>query len=157
MAQLNLRSIPDELMRKLKARAAENGVTLKGECLAMIRKYCGVIDGQSRVDSVGAEGSAGQAGSKGSHAGRGGSASVASVEAGGTGDSAPVPVLRNDKGAAQRLRTVQPVRGELAGRGTAGPRPKGLQACPVDESHRVLPNGERWFCVPCGKHTDELT
>jgi len=95
MGQLNLRAIPDDLIRLLKVKAAENGVTLKDECLDIIRKHCGVIDGRASSD----------------------------VRPNGherpdqqrSRDGAKLPVLPNAEGEPERLHPVQSVRDQLAG------------------------------------------
>jgi hypothetical protein len=73
------------------------------------------------------------------------------------GDHAAVPVLPKAKGAAKRLRAVQPVRDKLAGRGGPEPQPEGRAVgevfgkCPVNPKHRFLPNGKHYWCADCGR------
>ena len=109
MGVLNLRNIPDDLIRRMKVRAAENGVSLKDECLEIIRRHCGIVDGGSGAEQFG----------KGSSLERSGSGGSAGVEEKRTGDGVAVPVLRKAKGAEKRLHPLQSVRGELVERGDA--------------------------------------
>lgn len=69
------------------------------------------------------------------------------------GDDATVSAVRPAKSPAKRLRKVQPLRDELAGRGKSGEGPTvgavGKATCPVDAKHRFLPYGDRWWCSDC--------
>lgn len=73
------------------------------------------------------------------------------------GDHAAVPVLPKAKSAAKRLRAVQPVRGELAGRGGSEPQPEGRAVgevfgkCPVDPRHKFYRNGPGFWCADCSR------
>lgn len=131
MGVLNLRNIPDELIRKMKMRAAENGVTLKDECLEIIRRHCGVVDSAG----VGETG-------KTDHAGRRGQGGLKGDEAQRRGNGASVPDMRKTEGAAQRLHPVQPVRTELVSGG------RSEQESP-HASHRTFKSGDREWCSDC--------
>ena len=45
MATLYLRKIPEELKRRMKVKAAENGVTLEEDVLSVIERYCAMDGG----------------------------------------------------------------------------------------------------------------
>jgi hypothetical protein len=77
------------------------------------------------------------------------------------GQSSTVPVLPKTKGPEKRLRPVQSVRSELAGRGKSdqgsaeravsangGGGKKSAESCRL-LGHRVLPSGEQLWCVNC--------
>ena len=131
MAIVYLRKIPDELKRRLKSKAAENGVTLEDECLAIIEKHCGVCDERKQSDGL-----------QGGNSGR--------VEDGRKSTS--VPVLRSGQGPKNRLRPVRPVRDKLAGRGEPGQRPENRAQGSVygeHESHRLTTSQGRGFCITC--------
>jgi hypothetical protein len=143
MGVLNLRKIPDDLIRRMKARAAENGVTLRDECLEVIRRHCGVIGSGSAGEVV-----------EGDHVGRGGPGSSSPGPVKRAGNDAAVPVLPKPKSSAKRLRAVYAVRPELAGRRKPIDQPsvveRAVSNMEAHEGHRVLPYGAKQFCATCG-------
>jgi len=123
MGVLNLRGIPDDLIRRMKVRAAENGVTLRDECLEIIRRHCGVVAGDG-----GSEGEDAAGGKGGRGAGR-----------------SSVPVLQKAKKPAKHVHPVHPVRDELAPGGDGSPELSGKRppsctpgSCPHGKPHQAF-------------------
>ena len=63
----------------------------------------------------------------------------------GSGNDAVVPVLRNAKSATKRLRSLHPVRNELASRGGSEPR----SSFKSHTNHSVYRYGNVMFCATC--------
>jgi len=112
MGLIKLRTVPEELHRRLKACAAVAGLTLETYCIAQLE--------------------AGNADNRGS-----GTEPARSFER--SGNHASVPVVRSAKGSKKRLHPMQPVREELASGGNgpaqlSEPQPGSgkIGSCPHD-------------------------
>ena len=136
MGVLNLRGIPDELIRRLKMEAAECGVTLRQRCIDVLGNTVyigGNHDGDGGVD--------GQT-SKGGKGGRGVSKST-------------VPIMRKAEKSEVGLHTVHSVRDELAG----GGRPvqerqtlEGILSVKCEKpGHKPVETANGWWCMTCYK------
>jgi hypothetical protein len=122
---INLRHISEELHQKLNVRAATEKVTLESLCVRFLwagLDDLGDLNGSSDEKAIGDD---------------------PEPKSERAGDDVPVPVLSKAKGRAKRLRAVQPLRGELAGRG-------GSDEEPIHRTHegcRIVREGSRSFCV----------
>jgi hypothetical protein len=136
---LNIKRVKRESVQRLKVEAVGRGVTLRDLCI----KTLGIEGEENGAD-------------KNDDGGRSGKGSAGAV--GGSGDNATMPVLRPKKGAAKRLHPVQPVRGELAGRGEHRQEPDHRAEAEVHgvdlaqcraQGHRILNFGGELKCVTC--------
>jgi hypothetical protein len=143
---LNIRNVEKESVMELKGDALTLGLSLRELC---IRKL-GI-----KATAKGSEGE--QNGTvQNDDGGRSGSGSEGKI--GGSGDNASLPVLRPKKSAAKRLHPVQPMRGELAGRGEHRQEPDHRAEAEVHgvdlaqcraQGHRILNFGGELKCVTC--------
>jgi len=121
---INLRHISGELHQKLNVRAATEKVTLESLCVRFLWAGLdpGGPNGSDNEEVVGHD-----TPTKGERA----------------GNDVSMSVLPKAKGRAKRLHPVQPLRGELAGRGGRDEEPDHR----AHEGCRVIREGSRRFCV----------
>lgn len=123
---LNLRNVPEELVRTLKSTAAVRGLTLREHCISVLE---GNNDRNSKRDDVGRV-----------HVSDKGRA------VGGGRNDASVPVLPKAKGSAKHVHSVQSVRDELV-QGSGHHETSSCEAA----GHQLFRSGDGWFCATCGQ------
>ena len=130
MPDLNLRDVDVTLVTLLKVAAAARGISLK--------KY--VV--QTLWFAL-QEGSHGKPSDVDGRAER--TSEAGSVER--SGNDATLPVLQPPQSSKKRLREVQPLRDELAGRGESGPGPESQPE--THKGHRIFLTKSGKYCATC--------